>query len=168
MRILGVDPGLSTCGIGLIDAQGPMKIKALDWLTITTDPALPIPDRLLELGNDLDAFVAENKPELAVVERLFFSTNKQTAMNVSQARGVILMILKKHGLQILEATPLQLKTSITGDGQADKRQMQSMVQRILSLKELPTPADAADALALALYGAYQYPRIEKESAAAVR
>lgn len=154
MRILGVDPGLSTAGIGLIESDGRGNATAIDWLAIETDPALPFADRLLELVTDLEGLLAEMKPEVAVIEKLFFATNKKTAMDVSQARGAIVVTLRKFGVRVLEATPLQLKMSITGDGQADKKQMQSMVQRILKLETLPTPADAADALGLALYGAY--------------
>lgn len=154
MRILGVDPGLSTAGIGLISVSKKRDVEALDWLTIETDPSLPLEERLLELGNDLEAYIADSKPDLAVVEQLFFATNKRTAMDVSQARGVILFVLRRAGIKVQSATPLQIKTCITGDGRADKKQMQSMVQRSLKLKEVPTPADAADALALALYGAF--------------
>ncbi len=154
MRILGVDPGLSTAGLGLIESDGKGTLKALDWLVIKTLPTLSLPDRLLELGTDLEEFLKEAKPDLAVVEELFFSTNKRTAMDVSQARGVILFTLKKSGIPVMSATPLQLKTAITGDGQADKKQMQAMVKRTLKLDEIPEPADAADALALALYGAF--------------
>lgn len=154
MRILGVDPGLSTAGLGLIETDEKGGLKALDWLVITTSPALALADRLAELATDLEEFLKEAKPDIAVVEELFFSTNKRTAMDVSQARGVILVTLKKAGADVLSATPLQLKTAITGDGQADKKQMQAMVKRILKLSETPEPADAADALALALYGSY--------------
>ncbi len=154
MRILGVDPGLSTAGIGLIETgKHPTDVRALDWMTITTPLGLPLPDRLLELANDLERFLKEAKPDLAVVEELFFATNKKTAMDVSQARGVIIVTLKKHGIDVISVTPLQLKTAITGDGHADKLQMQKMVQSILKLDEYPTPADAADALGLAIYGA---------------
>lgn len=156
MRILGVDPGLSTAGIGLIETGNhPSEVRALDWMTITTPAGLDLPDRLLELSQDLETYLDEARPDLAVVEQLFFATNKRTAMDVSQARGVIIVTLKKRGIEVLSATPLQLKTAIAGDGQADKLQMQTMVQRILKLDTLPTPADAADALALALYGANQ-------------
>lgn len=154
MKIIGIDPGIKTAGIGLIQSNGTKGIEALDWLTITTDAAFPLPDRLLELANDLEEYLKETKPDLAVVETLFFATNKRTAMEVSQARGVIVVTLKKHGIRVIDATPLQLKTAITGDGQADKKQMQSMVKRTLNLKETPTPADAADGLALALFGAF--------------
>lgn len=155
MRILGVDPGLSTAGIGLIETgRHPGDVRALDWMTVTTPAALALPDRLLELANDLDAYLDEAKPDLAVVEQLFFATNKRTAMDVSQARGVIVVTLKKRGIEVMSATPLQVKSAITGDGQADKLQVQTMVKRILKLTTLPSPADAADALALALYGAH--------------
>ncbi|MBP9850422.1 MAG: crossover junction endodeoxyribonuclease RuvC [Candidatus Peribacteraceae bacterium] len=158
MRILGVDPGLSTAGVGLIEIDAKGLPKALDWLTITTSPALPLADRLLELATDLEGFLKDAKPDIAVVEELFFATNKRTAMDVSQARGVILVTLKKAGIEVRSATPLQLKTAISGDGQADKKQMQAMVKRILRLTEIPEPADAADALALALYGSYTLQR----------
>ncbi len=154
MRILGVDPGLSTAGLGLIETDGKGAAKALDWLVIRTAPALALPDRLLELATDLEEFLREAKPEIAVVEQLFFKTNKRTAMDVSQARGVIIVTLKQVGVEVMDATPMQLKTAITGDGQADKKQIQAMVKRILNLTEIPEPADAADALALALFGAY--------------
>ncbi len=154
MRILGVDPGLSTVGIGLIDATNRHHPSAIDWLTITTEPALPLAERLRELADDLDSYLKQSRPDRAVVEQLFFATNKQTAMATAQARGVILATLARHGIAVQEVTPLQLKTAITGDGKSDKRQMQEMVKRILKLTELPSPADAADALALALYGAF--------------
>ncbi|MEQ1771889.1 MAG: crossover junction endodeoxyribonuclease RuvC [Devosia sp.] len=154
MRILGVDPGLSTAGLGIVETDGKGSLKAIDWLTITTSPSLELSDRLLELAQDLEGFLQEAKPDIAVVEELFFATNKHSAMDVSQARGVILVTLKKAGIRVFSATPLQLKTAITGDGQADKKQMQSMVQRILKLNEIPEPADAADALGLAIFGAH--------------
>lgn len=154
MKIIGIDPGISTAGIGLIRTDGTNGLESLDWLTITTEPTLPLADRLLELATDLDAYLKETKPDLAVVETLFFATNKRTAMAVSQARGVIVVTLKQNGIDVIDATPLQLKTAITGDGKADKKQMQSMVKRTLNLKETPTPADAADGLALALFGAF--------------
>lgn len=156
MRILGVDPGLSTAGLGLIEVDKKRAMKALDWLSIETPRALPLEERLFELANDLETFLKDAKPDLAVVEQLFFSTNKRTAMDVSQARGVILLILRRHGIEIKSVTPLQLKTAIAGDGKADKKQVQAMVKRTLNMKETPEPADAADALALALYGAFTY------------
>lgn len=154
LRILGIDPGMTRTGLGLIDAPEKGTPIAIEWLTIETPAGLPMPERLRELAADLATYLNDTKPDLAVVEKLFFATNKRTAIDVSQARGVIIAALSTHGIPIIEATPLQLKTTITGDGRADKKQMQAMVQRILKLKEIPTPADAADGLALALYGAF--------------
>ncbi len=156
MKILGVDPGLSTAGIGLIEAKKGCEPRCIEWLTIETPVQLPLAVRLGELQKDLDEYIASAKPDLAVVERLFFATNKQTAMETAQARGVILALLNAHGIEVIEVTPLQLKMAIAGDGNADKKQMQSMVKRSLKLTETPKPADAADALAMALYGAYTH------------
>ena len=159
MRILGIDPGLATIGLGLVEAQSVHAITCIEWLTIVTEAGIPAPERLHELRTDLNAFLTEAKPELAVVERLFFETNVRTAMDVAQARGVILLTLAEHGIPVLEPTPLQLKSCITGDGKADKQQVQDMLKRMLNLTEIPKPDDAADALALAVYGAIvQHPR----------
>lgn len=153
MRILGIDPGLATVGLGLIDAPTRDHLKVVEWLTITTEAGLPFSTRLLEIKNDLSAYLEETKPDLAVIEKIYFQKNTKTAIDVSQARGVILTTLASHAISILEPTPSQLKTSITGDGRADKIQMQQMVQQMLNLQEIPKPDDAADALALAVYGA---------------
>ncbi len=153
MRILGIDPGLATIGLGLVDAQSVHQIACKEWLTIETQPGVPTPDRLKEIHDDLAAFLEEKRPDLAVVERLFFETNVKTAMDVAQARGVILLTLAEHGVPAIEPTPLQLKSAITGDGKADKQQVQEMLMRMLKLTSVPKPDDAADALALAVYGA---------------
>ncbi len=155
MRILGVDPGLATVGIGMIEADGPDRLSAPDWCAITTEAGLPLAERLLEIQTDLKEIVADFQPELAVVERLFFAVNTQSALEVAQARGVILAVLAGAGVTVLEPAPLELKLAITGDGQAEKEQMQAMVATILKLDEIPTPADAADGLALAIFGASQ-------------
>ncbi|OGJ59796.1 crossover junction endodeoxyribonuclease RuvC [Candidatus Peribacteria bacterium RIFCSPHIGHO2_01_FULL_55_13] len=153
MRILGVDPGLSTTGIGVIEAEGD-SLSALDWMAITSDTALPLSERLQEIAADFEQILDEAKPELAVVEQIFFAKNEKTAINVAHARGVYLMLLGKRGIPVLEVTPMQLKLAITGDGAADKTQMGTMLLRWLKLDAVPTPADAADALALAVYGAH--------------
>ena len=153
MRILGIDPGLATIGLGLIDASHPSDLTAVEWLTIETAAGLPLPERLHELYTDLRSYLAETKPELAVVERLYFQTNAKTAIDVAQARGVILLALAECAIPIIEPTPLQMKLGITGDGKADKLQVQTMLLHLLHLTAIPTPDDAADALALAAYGA---------------
>lgn len=154
MRILGIDPGLAVTGLGLVQCDARKRVTAEDWLCITTATGMPLPQRLLELSQDIEAYLLEHQPDLVVVERLFFATNKQTAIDVAQARGAILAVVAKHGIPVLEPTPLQMKQCVTGDGKADKRQVQDMVMRTLKLDECPTPDDAADGLALALYGVF--------------
>jgi crossover junction endodeoxyribonuclease RuvC len=152
MRILGIDPGLAIVGIGTIETGPGGALLNPDWLTITSPAHTPLADRLVELHKDLDAFLIDAKPDLVVMEKLFFATNQKTAIDVAQARGVLMLTVAKHGIRIVEATPLQLKLGITGDGKADKKQMQSMLVQMLQLPCIPTPDDAADALALAVYG----------------
>ncbi len=155
MRILGIDPGFATIGLGHVEATSRHDIGTADWLTITTAAGLPMAERLREIHTDLSGFLEELKPDLAVVEKLFFATNQKTAIDVAQARGVIILCLAEAGIPIVEATPLQLKSCITGDGGAGKKQVQDMLVRMLNLTVIPTPDDAADALALAVYGALQ-------------
>lgn len=153
MHILGIDPGLHRTGLGLLSAESPTALRVIEWLTIETSPRQDLPHRLQELRSDLSAYLQKHSPPLAVVEKLFFSTNTRTAIDVSHARGVILCTLQEHDISILEPAPLALKSAITGDGKADKLQMQKMVQQLLGLTSPPRPDDAADALALAIYGA---------------
>jgi crossover junction endodeoxyribonuclease RuvC len=153
MRILGIDPGLATIGIGVIDSSSPYDLQCKEWLTLRTKPGKSLPDRLREIHEDLAGYVREARPDLAVVEKLYFAKNETTAIDVAQARGCILLVLSEQGIPLLEPTPMQLKSGITGDGKAVKSQMQDMVVRLLHLSEIPKPDDAADALALAVYGA---------------
>ena len=153
MRILGIDPGLATVGIGMIESPGGGICQNPDWQTITSPAHTPLPERLKELHKDLAGILTDFQPELVVIEKLFFQTNVKTAIDVAQARGVLLLTVAQQGIPVLEATPLQLKLGITGDGQADKVQMQTMLVHLLHLSDIPKPDDAADALALAVYGA---------------
>lgn len=153
MRILGIDPGLATIGLGLIEANGPHQMKVVEWLTIKTKAGIPLPERLQEIHKDLAAYVQETKPDLCVIERVYFSKNVTTAIDVSQARGVILTCVAEQAIPLLEPTPSELKSAVCGDGKADKTQMQTMMMHMLELTEIPKPDDAADALALAVFGA---------------
>jgi len=145
-------------GIGLVEGDT-MQPKALEWLTIETAKTSSMADRLKEIAEDLDAYLKETNPDLAVIEKLYFSVNEKTALDVAQARGVILATVARHGIPILEPTPPELKSCIAGDGGADKKQMQKMVKTIFNLAEIPKPDDAADALALAAFGAFQGKRV---------
>lgn len=149
MRILGIDPGTGIVGFGVIDVRG-VKKTLVDAGVIRTPAHQPAQERLLTIYSELKEVIEENKPTVMVVEQLFFARNVTTAMTVSQARGVILLLGEQLGLQLAEFTPLQIKQSVTGDGRADKKQVQEMVRVMLNLKEAPQPDDCADALAAAL------------------
>ena len=148
MRILGIDPGTGILGFGIIDSDG-MKKKLVDAGVIRTPVHQPAQERLLTIYSELEEIINEFKPEVMVVEQLFFAKNV-TAMTVAQARGVVLLIGEQKKLRLVEFTPLQIKQSITGYGRADKKQVQEMVRVMLSLNEVPQPDDCADALAAAL------------------
>lgn len=161
VRILGIDPGLATVGIGVVDYRSHGGLHLIDCCTIETAKTLASPMRLLEIAEDLTRIVHKYKPDRAVVEKLYFETNRKTAMEVAQARGVILCALEREGIPILEPTPLELKAAITGDGRADKRQMQDMLTLTLKLPKdffRGIADDASDALALAVYGILHSPR----------
>lgn len=148
MKVIGIDPGSGIIGFGLIEQSSKPKLidAGIIRTTIGDDPA----SRLVELYESLKELITEFKPDVASVEKLFFAQNVTTAMNVSQARGVILLALAEAGLPIHEYTPLQIKMAMTGYGRATKAQIQEMVRVQLSLKKKPSPDDAADALAVAL------------------
>lgn len=154
MHILGIDPGIARIGLGLVHCTTRHDARASEWLTIETAAGLPLATRLQEIHADLRAFLEQTKPDLVVVEKLFFAKNQTSAFDVAHARGVILCTVGEREIPILEPTPMELKHSITGDGGADKLQVQTMLLRLLNLTEIPKPDDAADALALALYGVY--------------
>ena len=149
MRILGIDPGTAIVGFGIIDVSGAKKVL-VDAGVIRTPAHQPPQERLVTIYDELKQIILENKPQVMVVEQLFFARNVTTAMTVSQARGVVLLLGEKMGLTLAEFTPLQIKQSMTGYGKADKKQVQEMVRVVLNLKEVPQPDDCADALAAAL------------------
>lgn len=149
MRILGIDPGTGIVGFGVIDIDG-VKKTLVDAGVIRTLAHQPAQERLVTIYSELKEIIKINKPQVMVVEQLFFHRNVTTAMTVSQARGVILLLGEQLGLTLAEFTPLQIKQSITGYGKADKAQVQEMVRVMLNLKEVPKPDDCADALAAAL------------------
>lgn len=153
MRILGIDPGLATIGLGLIEGTSSEEFHALDWLTITTKAGAPLSERLGEIAKDLREYLDAHPPDLVVVERLFFAKNERSALDVAHARGVILLTVTELSLPLLEPTPPELKLAIAGNGRAEKGQLQRMLKNLLHLTEIPKPDDAADALALAIYGA---------------
>lgn len=151
LRVLGVDPGFGRTGLGVIDLERGDATHI--WHSvIETGADQEFTDRIACVRNDLQETIRRFQPQIACVESLFFQSNAKTAMKVGMARGVILLALADAKLPIIEVTPNQVKQGITGWGGADKKQVQDMVARLLHLKEIPKPDDAADALALAIVG----------------
>ncbi|NLE43335.1 MAG: crossover junction endodeoxyribonuclease RuvC [Chloroflexi bacterium] len=149
MRVLGIDPGTATTGYGIIEATG-NDLKPLAFGVITTPADLSLPVRLQMIFRSIKALAQQWHPDAAAVEELFFSKNVRTAINVGQARGVVLLAMAEAGLQVAEYTPLTVKQAVTGYGGADKRQVQEMIRLLLDLSSAPSPDDAADALAIAI------------------
>ena len=152
MFVLGIDPGLSRCGYGCVEAGGPgsRRNRAVAMGVLTTPPSTPLPDRLAQLDRDLRALLADLRPNAVAVERLFFQVNARTAMSVGQASGLVLAAAAGAGAEVAQYTPNEVKQAVAGYGAAPKEQVQRMVQALLELPERPRPPDAADALALAL------------------
>lgn len=148
--ILGIDPGIADTGFGLIEKGAGGKLIYLACGSIKTKAGLPMAERLETLNNELEKIIKKYQPGLAAVEELFFYNNAKTAIVVGQARGVILLTCRKNKIPLFELTPLQVKQTISGYGQADKKQVQKMVKMLLGLQEVPKPDDAADALAIAI------------------
>lgn len=149
MRVLGVDPGLSRCGAGVV--SGSLHRPEVVWVGVIRTPSDElVPTRLAQLHAELTALLAETRPDAVAVERVLFNSNARTAMGVGQAAGVVLLCAAQAGVPAVEYTPTQVKATVAGSGTADKAQVAYMVRAQLRLAEPPAPADAADALALAL------------------
>ncbi len=149
MVILGIDPGFAIVGFGVVSSSGGEQ-RALRCGAINTPAGLPLSTRLLQIADDMEALLSEFRPDAMAVEELFFNTNVTTGIGVAQARGVILMMAERQRVPIFEYTPSQVKQAVVGYGKAEKHQVMEMTKRLLKLKTVPRPDDAADALAVAL------------------
>lgn len=149
MRILGIDPGYAIVGYGLIEYEKG-KMRPLDYGTVETSAKLSTTERLVLIEEQMGKLLKDFAPNEIAVEELFFNTNITTGIKVAQARGVILLTCAKLGVKLFEYTPLQIKSTLTGNGMAAKTQVQFMVRQLLRLKDTPKPDDAADALAAAI------------------
>jgi crossover junction endodeoxyribonuclease RuvC len=149
VRVLGVDPGLSRCGVGVVDGP-PAQPRAVRAGVVRTPAEASTARRLSSLYEEITALLADTAPQAVAVERTFFNVNVSTAMGVGQAAGVVLLAAAQADVPVVEYTPTQVKSSVAGHGAADKDQVGYMVRVLLRLGEIPRPADAADALALAL------------------
>ena len=150
MRVLGIDPGLTRCGIGIVDSVGPQKLEMVGVGVIKTDIDANLEFRLLELENEISLWINKYKPDVIAIERVFSQLNVKTAMATGQAAGVALLLAAKAGIPVALHTPSEVKAAVTGSGRADKKQVAQMVKRLLKLKEIPKPVDSTDALALAI------------------
>jgi crossover junction endodeoxyribonuclease RuvC len=157
LRVLGVDPGLTRCGVGVVDVEPNRKARLVHVSVIRTDAGLELEKRLLALGAGLEELLTEYQPDAVALERVFAQQNLKTVMGTAQASGVVLLLAARQHLAVGLHTPSEVKASVTGYGSADKKQVGTMVARILGLATPPTPADAADALALAICHAWSGP-----------
>src|SRR5512142_2143350 len=150
MRVLGVDPGLTRCGVGAVDGIPGRPCQLIGYEVVRSDPSADLADRLLNLDEALTAAITRYAPQAVAVERVFSQHNVRTVMGTAQAGAVAILAAARAGLPVRVYTPSEVKAAVTGSGQADKAQVASMVTRVLRLDEPPRPADAADALALAI------------------
>ena len=149
MRVMGIDPGLTRTGYGVVETEG-SKLSALTMGTARAEPGLSVSQQLFGLCMTLERVMEEYEPDAVAIERLFFNSNARTAIRVGQASGVALLAAAESGVEVFEYTPTEVKLAVVGVGNASKDQVGFMVSKILRLTEAPDSADAADALALAI------------------
>ncbi|MEU8801718.1 crossover junction endodeoxyribonuclease RuvC [Spirillospora sp. NPDC048819] len=150
MRVMGVDPGLTRCGVGVVEGAPGKRLHLVHVSVVRTAPEDDIPLRLLGIESGIEALMDEFRPDAVAVERVFSQHNVRTVMGTAQAAGVAMLVAARRGLPVALPTPSEAKAAVTGNGRADKAQVTRMVTRLLSLEAAPKPADAADALALAI------------------
>jgi crossover junction endodeoxyribonuclease RuvC len=156
MFVLGIDPGLTRTGYGIIESKGG-KESAVAAGVIRTDPGLSVANRLVELRNDIESLVSDHRIDAAAIEQVFVNRNRNTAVAVVRASGVIMEAIARSGIEISEYTPSQMKLAVTGSGSADKQQVSAVVSMRLGLKDVGGPADVADALGIAMCHAQHQP-----------
>ena len=165
MRVMGVDPGLTRCGLSLIESSGGRRLVALDVDVVRTPADMPVHRRLLAISDAAEHWMDTHRPDVIAIERVFSQHNVTTVMGTAQAGGVVALAAARHGIDVHFHTPSEVKAAVTGNGAADKAQVTAMVTRILALQTKPTPADAADALALAICHCWRAPMIARMAAA---
>lgn len=165
MRVMGVDPGLTRCGFGIVDTGRGREVTAVAVDVIRTPTDLDLATRLLQISDAAESWLDRYRPEVVAVERVFSQNNVRTAMGTAQAGGVVALSAARRGIPVMFHTPSQVKSAVTGNGGADKKQVTAMVTRILGLTQAPKPADAADALALAICHCWRAPMMARMAAA---
>lgn len=155
MIILGIDPGYAIVGYGVLEYKN-NKFRTIEYGAITTEASMNMFDRFKSIYDDLNEIIERTHPDFMAIEELFFNSNQKTAINVAQARGVLLLAALNHGIEIFEYTPLQVKQAVAGYGRAEKNQVQQMVKLLLGLEAVPKPDDTADAVAIAICHGHSY------------
>ena len=168
MRVLGVDPGLTRCGLGVVDGAGGRRVRCVAVDVVRTPADAPLAERLLAVGAVVERWIERHRPDVVAVERVFSQHNVRTVMGTAQVSGVIAMLAAKAGLPVAFHTPSEVKAAVTGEGRAGKQQVATMVTRLLALEEQPRPADAADALALAICHCWRAPMLDRMAKAQAR
>jgi crossover junction endodeoxyribonuclease RuvC len=162
---MGVDPGLTRCGLSVIESGRGRQVIALDVDVVRTPSDHPLAHRLLAISDAVEHWLDTHRPDVIAIERVFSNQNANTAMGTAQAGGVIALAAARRDIDVHFHTPSEVKAAVTGNGRADKAQVTEMVTRILALQQKPTPADAADALALAICHCWRAPMISRMAAA---
>src|ERR1700730_17660896 len=165
MRVMGVDPGLTRCGLSVVESGRGRHVVALDVDVVRTPSDATLAKRLLMISDTVEYWLDTHQPDVLAIERVFSQHNVSTVMGTAQAGGVIALAAAKRGIDVHLHTPSEVKAAVTGNGAADKAQVTAMVTRILALQAKPTPADAADALALAICHCWRAPMIARMAAA---
>lgn len=150
MRVLGIDPGLTRCGVGVVEGDVGRSLRLVDVGVIRTSSSLAVPERLVTIERGIEAWLEEHQPDAVAIERVFARSDVSTVMGTAQASGIAMVVAARRGLTVALHTPSEVKAAVSGSGRADKAQVGFMVTRILRLDSPPKPADAADALALAI------------------
>lgn len=161
MRVLGVDPGLTRCGLGVVSGDPGRRLSSVAFGVLRTPATDDVADRLLALDQQITVWIREHEPDLVAVERVFSQHNVRTVMGTAQAAAVAITAAARAGVPVAMHTPSEVKAAVTGNGRADKAQVGAMVTRLLGLDAPPTPADAADALALAICAVWRGSALRK-------
>lgn len=168
MRVLGVDPGLTRCGIGVVEAGDGRTVSFVDVGVIRSGTDVPLERRLLAVADEVERWIARHGPDVVAVERVFSQHNVRTVMGTAQASGVVALTAARAGLPVAFHTPSEVKAAVTGEGRAGKAQVTTMVTKVLGLTAPPKPADAADALALAVCHCWRSPMLDRMAEARAR
>ena len=168
MRVLGVDPGLTRCGIGVVETGAGRAVGFVDVGVVRSGTDVPLERRLLMVADEVERWVARHRPDVIAVERVFSQHNVRTVMGTAQASGVVALVAARAGLPVAFHTPSEVKAAVTGEGRAGKAQVATMVAKVLGLDAPPKPADAADALALAICHCWRSPMQDRMAQARAR